>query len=92
MKTIQQSSRFKKMFKQCKKRKVDFSEFKNVVKLLESGEPLPKKYRDHSLSGKDKDNRECHLEGDLLLVYKPKEDTVILKAIGTHSDLKFGEK
>ncbi|HOE89049.1 MAG TPA: type II toxin-antitoxin system YafQ family toxin [Sphaerochaeta sp.] len=54
-----------------------------------SGEPLPKKYRDHGLSGNDKGCRECHIAPDWLLIYEISGSELILylTRTGTHSDL-----
>jgi mRNA interferase YafQ len=49
---------------------------------------LPERCRDHSLSGKWKAYRECHLKPDLLLVYrKPDAETLQLVRLGSHSEL-----
>jgi mRNA interferase YafQ len=75
-----------------KKRGKDISKLTVALSLLATGEPMPLKYRDHQLSGNLKDFRECHIEGNWLLMYQIFEDQLILSAAGTgtHSDL-FGE-
>jgi mRNA interferase YafQ len=62
----------------------------HIVSLLAQDEALPEKSRDHGLSGKWRDHRECHLKPDLLLIYR-KPDAHILQLIrlGSHSEL-FG--
>jgi mRNA interferase YafQ len=82
----------KRDVKLMKKRKKDISKLTAVLELLASGKPMPAKYRDHQLSGSLNDFRECHIEGDWLLLYQIFEDKLILSASGTgaHSDL-FGE-
>ncbi len=47
----------------------------NVVKeammlLIANDEPLPAEWRDHKLKGDLQEARECHVKGDLLLVYQ----------------------
>lgn len=42
----------------------------DVIKQLLEGKILDKKYRDHELRGNYIGFRECHVRGDLLLVYK----------------------
>jgi mRNA interferase YafQ len=85
------SGQFKKDFKAAVKRGCDPAKLDEVVSLLCEEKPLPKKYKDHSLTNSRnyKDMRECHIEPDWLLVYKVFEDTLILKLIrtGSHSDL-----
>jgi len=86
------TNKMKRDVKLMKKRGKDISKLTAMLSLLASGEPLPPRYRDHSLSGRLSDFRECHIEGDWLLMYQIFEDKLILSAssTGTHSDL-FGE-
>ena len=82
---------FDKDLKKCKKRGYDISLLDEVVEKLLMGEKLPKKNRDHALTGNLKDYRECHILPDWLLVYEIYEDKLVLllTALGTHSDLGF---
>lgn len=88
---IIRTSRFKSDFKLMLKRGADINEFKNVLILLQNGETIPEKYRDHPLmnSKNFKNCRELHIEPGCLLVYKYSNDNVILYLIrtGTNSDL-----
>ena len=61
----------------------------SVVEMLLSGEPLPEKYRDHQLKGNLKDFRDCHVKGDLVLIYSKENDVLIMTAyrINSHSEL-----
>ncbi|WP_438270874.1 type II toxin-antitoxin system YafQ family toxin [Rhodomicrobium lacus] len=44
--------------------------------------------RDHALTGNWAGHRECHLKPDLLLIYdKPDDETLVLRRLGSHSDL-----
>ena len=67
------------------------TELKRVVELLRIHKPLSVRNRDHALKGEWFGYRECHIKGDLLLVYERKEDVLMLVLIniGTHSEL-FG--
>ncbi len=71
-------------------RKIE-DKFELAVDMLLGGEMLPDTYKDHELKGKDSDKRECHIKGDLLLVYKQDEDVLVLLMIdiGTHAQI-FG--
>lgn len=53
------------------------------------GTPLPEKNRDHELSGDWTGYRECHILPDWLLVYRIKNDVLVLTLVrtGTLSDL-----
>ena len=88
---IKRSSQFKKDFKLCLKRGLDYKKFQEVVDLLAKGASLPEKYLDHPLQNtKDYKNcRELHIEPNWLLVYKYSNDKVILFLVrtGSHSDL-----
>lgn len=61
----------------------------NLVQMLAKNTPLPAQYRDHELKGEYKGFRECHVQGDLLLVYKKekKKLILILADIGSHAYL-----
>lgn len=58
-----------------------------VTDLLIEQKPLPRKYYDHSLSGKYKGHRECHIQPDWLLIYKIVGDVIIFERMGSHADL-----
>ena len=90
---VKQSNRFKKDFKLCLKRGLDYNKFNDVLTLLKSGASLPEKYQDHPLRNTDeyKNCRELHIEPNWLLVYKYINNNVILFLVrtGSHPDL-FG--
>ncbi len=86
MRVVQPSS-FKKDIKRMKKRGKDLKKLKVVINHLVTQEPLPERYKDHSLSGNWAGWRDCHIEPDWLLLYKPTEDELILGQTGTHADL-----
>jgi len=60
-----------------------------VITLLAEGKKLPVIYRDHQLCGELREYRECHIKGDLLLVYTihKKESLLVLVDMGSHSYL-----
>ena len=88
---IEFTNQFKKDFKLIQKRGYDVSKFTEVVSLLQNQKKLPSKYKDHQLTNSKeyKNVRECHIEPDWLLVYRIKNDVLILELsrTGTHSDL-----
>lgn len=83
------SNRFKKDLKMAKKRGYNLDLLNDVVEKLARQEPLPKKNRDHSLTGDFIGFRECHIQPDRLLVYRVNDEELILflTRTGTHSDL-----
>ena len=72
--------------------KHDLHRVKEVVSLLVMNDGfLPAEWRDHKLNGKLSGLRECHVKGDLLLVYKIREESycevVVCVKLGTHSEV-----
>ena len=82
------TSKFKK---DLKKFKSDFILIGDFLKdLQEKGiQGVPTKMKPHRLRGNYKDNWECHIKPDLLVIWfqieKPKKITLV--RIGSHSDL-----
>ena len=67
------------------------SKISSLIDILSEGKKLASNFKDHNLKGDMRDCRECHIENDLLLLYKQdKEDKIIILIdIGSHSDI-FG--
>ena len=86
---IEYTSRFKKEYKLAQKRDRDISLLRTVIDILAKGETLPEKYKDHPLVSIWVGYRECHIQSDWLLIYKYKDNELILSltANGSHSDL-----
>ena len=94
MYTIRRSKDFEIAVKILKRNGAKLSlrkKLEKTIDILALGEKLPASFRDHKLQGRLKDFRECHISGDLLLVYKieKKELILILINLGSHSNL-FG--
>ena len=81
------TSRFEKDLKLCKKRNYDINLLIQVVDTLRIPETLPPKNKDHDLKGSYSGSRECHITPDWLLIYRIKNDELMLDRTGTHSDL-----
>ncbi|EAH5673603.1 type II toxin-antitoxin system YafQ family toxin [Campylobacter jejuni] len=58
-----------------------------VIVKLSNDENLEPKYKDHQLKGVLKDFRECHIFGDLVIIYKRDDKILSLYRIGRHQDL-----
>lgn len=74
--------------------KHDMHRLKEVMTLLfQNDAPLPPEWKDHLLKGNYEGLRECHVKGDLLLVYqvhnKGKHEAIMFYRAGTHSEI-FG--
>ena len=57
--------------------------------MLANGKVFPEKYMNYALSGNWMAYRECHIQGDRLLVYRIENDVLVLTLArtGTHADL-----
>ena len=72
----------------------DMHRIKEAMSILAiNEEPMPPEWRDHPLTGEFEGYRECHVKGDLLLVYQiikgSKFETQMVARAGTHSEI-FG--
>lgn len=86
---IIQTSKFEKDFELLVKQGKNMSLLQAVIDILIEEKPLPVKYRDHCLKGKWKNHRECHVQGDWILVYKINQNelTLTLSRTGSHSEI-----
>ena len=87
--SIETTSGFEKDIKLIAKRAWDISLLKEVIELLEAGNTLPPKYKNHKLKGEWIGVWDCHIQPDWVLLYRKDEKAKIiyLIATGTHSDL-----
>lgn len=89
MYNIKATKQFKKDYK-----KLDNSaqkEVQEIIDKLKNNTPLPKHNKDHSLSGKLKGLRDCHVRPDLILIYSRDKKIKLIKLIrvGNHSNLQL---
>ncbi|HXE55785.1 MAG TPA: type II toxin-antitoxin system YafQ family toxin [Tepidisphaeraceae bacterium] len=93
MRTIRRTTRFKRDYKREAKSKHGVrldADLRGVLILLTSDQPMPMRYRDHSLGGNWKDFRDCHVRPDLVLIYrKPDAATLEPVRLGSHSELSL---
>jgi mRNA interferase YafQ len=70
---------------------IELEAIEKVIDVLILNGALPAQFRDHALKGNYAGCRECHIKGDLLLIYEidDKLKLVTLVEIGSHSEL-FG--
>jgi mRNA interferase YafQ len=85
------TTQFKKDLKLAQRRNLDIERLKRIVSTLCIPETLPESNKDHELSGKWKNHRECHIQPDWLLIYFVNKNTNTIHFVrtGSHSDL-FG--
>ena len=87
---IYQNKNYKKSLDRVlKSGKISLVEIDIVIDILASGKKLPIRYKDHALKGDFFGYRECHIRGDVLLLYTihKKELVLVLIDIGSHSQL-----
>lgn len=92
MYTIGESKKFRKAVKKLlRSGRIAREDIQNVVEELANGKLLAPKYKDHELRGEYKGIRECHIESDLLLMYRVDGQNLVLILVnlGSHSEL-FG--
>ncbi len=78
---------FKRDMKRLKRGNFDFSKLSVIILKLAKKEKLEAKYSDHLLTGNWKGHRECHIAPDWLLIYKIKDNDLLLIRTGSHSEL-----
>jgi mRNA interferase YafQ len=89
MPKLKRHKSFLKDYANIKLADTQFEKFISYLNLLKDGINLPPEAKNHNLKGNWKDFKECHLGGDMLLVYAKFDDEIILTRIGTHSEI-FG--
>ena len=87
MKQIFQTSQFKRDVKRLRKRGKDLDKLSQVIRVLAQDGTLEERHKDHALSGEWSGSRDCHIEPDWILIYRPEPDAVYLERSGSHSDL-----
>ena len=84
------TKQFKKDLKRVKKSSKNVVILKMIMSDLIADKVLNPSYHDHALSGNWKDCRECHIQGNWLLIYKfVNHNKIYFERTGSHSEL-FG--
>lgn len=85
------TTQFKKDLKKFKRNPKDFHLVTQLLKVLQAKGTagIPNAMKPHQLKGVYKDNWECHIKPDLLIIWYQIESPQIIKLIrlGSHSDL-----
>ena len=87
MRTPVYTRQFGKDIKRAKRRGKNLDKFKWIARALIEGERLDPLHRDHQLIGDYVGRRECHIEADWLLIYKPETNRIVFERTGSHADL-----
>lgn len=84
---IQFENSYKRDFKLVKKQGWNLVKIREVVAHLQTSEIIDPQYDDHKLAGNLQNFRECHIFGDLVIIYQRNDENLILYRIGRHQDL-----
>ena len=88
--TVYHSSKYNKDYRKASKQGKNMKLLDDIIIMLANDVKLPRKYKDHSLKGKYKGFRECHIEQDWLLVYRKIDKNILelyLFRTGSHAEL-----
>ena len=89
--TIIPTSIYKEELKKYKKQPKKFDKIEKIVQILmeKGSDGIPFDRNPHLLTGNYKGCMECHIEPDLLLIWKQYEEEklITLNRVGTHSEL-----
>ena len=83
------TAQFKRDYRLAMKRHLDIDLLDSVIRRLANREDLQAEFGDHALSGNWLGHRELHLAPNWLLIYRVKEDVLVLSLTrtGTHNQL-----
>ena len=91
MKRLKPSTQYKKDLKRIRNNPKKAEALIKVLYILEQELEIPKEYNPHPLTGDYGGCMECHIQGDLLLIWIDEETNEIdLIRLGSHSEL-FGK-
>ena len=85
------TTRFKRDLKRFKHQNKIIHALNEVIRLLVQQKSLQQNHVDHPLGGSWKGSRECHVNPDVLLIYRVDvpQNKLFLERFGSHSEL-FG--
>lgn len=83
------TTKFKKDLKRFKHQVKIIQDLNKILNLLIQRKPLQKNHVDHALTGNWKDSRECHVNPNILLIYRmdTEKGKLFLERLGSHSEL-----
>ena len=88
MNTLRHTAQFKTDLKRlARSGRYKVSDLLQTVEILLQHQPLPPRFKDHSLTGSWSNHRECHIKPDWLLIYRYESSRLVLVRTGSHSDL-----
>ena len=92
MKGLQPTTQYRKDLKRYRNKPKVLSALSKILLILKNEQPIPLQYKPHMLHGDYRGCMECHIEGDLLLIWIDEVNDIIeLVRLGSHSEL-FGKQ
>ena len=82
-----QTKAFARDHKKLKMSDKHFTKFIEILYCLFQAKTLPVEVKGHALTAEWADFRECHISGDLLLIYQVEGETIKLARMGSHNQL-----
>ena len=90
MRTTFITKQFKKDYKKSAKSGRNIQALDILMLQLIQEEVLEASYQDHALGGEWKNSRDCHIQGDFVLIYTlDSKNGIYFERVGSHSEL-FG--
>ena len=94
MRRIKFAKRFRRNYAKMRRLGKNIEKLHTAMDMLADGVLLPPQYKDHALHGEWAGVRDCHIEGDWILLYKLNidadgEEKITFYATDTHENL-FG--
>jgi len=87
---LRKTKAFKRDEQKIKMSDKHFTKLIEALYCLAQTKPLPAEFNDHALIGEWSDFRECHISGDLLLIYQVGDMSIKLVRLGSHNQLFKG--
>lgn len=81
------TKQFEKDVRLCVRQGKNLEKFKILARTLLSGAPPDAIHRDHRLSRRLAERRDCHIESDWVLIYRIECDHLVFERMGSHSEL-----
>lgn len=69
------------------KKHYNFDNLLKVLEIIRDQQQLPNKYKNHYLKGNFKGLQECHIDNNMILLYKVEDNILVLIRLGTHKDV-----
>jgi mRNA interferase YafQ len=87
MRELVESKRFEIDLERALRGGLSLDDWQHLAYLLAKYDVLPEEYDEHPLTDNWEGHLDCHLSGDLVVIYKRMPKRVILSRIGTHAEL-----